>query len=188
MKHQAVGPISESRHRGTSMPTFIICVFSGREINIPLPFVRSIFAVEIENKLRKDQGARNKNRHLQYRCDHSRTLSIWMPSSRKKKPTPTMSTKMSHRCFSGSKSWYRGANTRTRVPASRNASPPISAGLFLGCKVTSVLGEATSFTAVVYAAIKLLYSKFSDRISLSMVSLNRYGFLRLLNRQVISSR
>lgn len=61
-----------------------------------------------------------------------------MPIKKKMTPEPRTFKKTSQGTLFGSKSWYRGAKTNTKIPTSLSASANISADFFLSDKVTSV--------------------------------------------------
>ena len=94
---------------------------------------------------RESERRSQKYQHLQNWSDHPLLLSTSMPSQSKTAPTRNTSRKASQRCLFGSKSSYIGAKTRTRIPASRRASPPISAVLRFSDKITSVPGEEARY-------------------------------------------
>ena len=82
-----------------------------------------------------------KYEHLQYGGNHARLLSTSMPRMSKKPPIIHTKRKTPHFGLYGSKSWYSGAKTRTSVPASLSASPPISAMFRFSCKLPRFWGK-----------------------------------------------
>ncbi len=126
-----------------------------REFDLLLPRVLLVLAINVEKIGGEGKGATEKDSHLENRGSHVRILSIWMPSQRRTKPTKRIRLKTSQRCFSASNSSYRGAKTKTSVPASRNVSAPISAGVFRSDKITSVAGKELYTTGTPFRALIL---------------------------------
>lgn len=141
-----------------------LCLFGGR-------LGRILSLVPSQHISSESNCSSNKYEHLQYGCNHARLLSTSMPSHSKVIPTKNISRNTSHRCLLGSKSSYMGAKTKTRIPASRRASPPISAVFSFSDKVTSVPGEGA------------LYHRLNDyAVSLSKVSTGAVIMWRSVSR------
>lgn len=166
----------QSRHSGATLIAFFVgAVF--REVYGLLRIVdsclwRLFFFISPKYIFREAKSA-------SYDCEqlengrHARLLSTSMPNPRKMKPTRRIARTILHLGLFGSKSSYRGAKTIMRVPASRNASEPISATGFLFDKITSVHGEEACITLSDHAAASSLYSRFSDFISFNKVLCHR---------------
>jgi len=144
--------------------------------------LRRVFPlIDCQNVPSEAKGRRHEHKHLQYRSCHARFLSTSMPSQSKMAPTKNTKRKASQRCLFGSKSSYMGANTNTRIPASRRASPPISAVLRFSDKITSVPGEEALYPPQ-HSAVNC-WRFVSDRVLGEQVARRPTHFRRLSARR-----
>jgi hypothetical protein len=153
-----------SRHSSATMLALIFGLIW--KVNGPLRIFRlnlwRLFSLILPQYVHgENQGSGHKYEQLQNGC-HARLLSTWMPNSSKKAPTINSKRNIPHFGVEGSNNSYSGAKTRTSIPASRRASPPISAVLRFSDKITSVHGEGALYHNFYYAAVSSLYSRCSE--------------------------
>jgi len=136
----------ETRHSRTTMLLVISLLWKidGLLAAIGLSLWGIFFSISPEDVFRKGRSGYGKNEQLK-KGGHARLLSTSMPKNSKRKPTISSDKKTSQFGLLCSNNSYSGARTRTRTPASRSASPPISAVLLLSDKITSVHGEGALY-------------------------------------------
>jgi hypothetical protein len=135
-------PLQVGHRSAQSLPsvTIVIWELDGLLSCVCLILDLGFTAIPTEYVGREGKCRNQKGEHLKNHCCHARLLSTSMPNQSKTKPVNRTIRNTVHWGLAGSNNSYSGPKTITSVPASRRASPPISAVFRFSDKVTSVSG------------------------------------------------